>query len=198
MFRGKTPVVLCDVCLMSNSGSHPQGSSHGELTPGGKYGVIVDIANSQGTHHVHIICITPYMGIIDLYSSANVASHYTGKNYCICSIRHPGYCLFHHAILCSFYSRVATNREWRLLKLSVVGKILPKCKGFAKSQFWKINKELWCGDLVLKQTFQLLDQPPLCYKVVPPISFLVFFFQWLHTLIALCASKNAKLVWTAL
>jgi len=31
--------------------------------------------------------------------------------------------------------------------------------------FCKINKELWCGDLVA--TFQLLDQPPLCYIVVP-------------------------------
>ena len=65
--------------------------------------------------------------------------------------------------LCGFYSRVATNRDWRLLN-SVIGKIFRKCKGF---EFYKIYKELQCGDLVLKQTFQLLDQPPLCYKAVP-------------------------------
>ena len=47
-------------------------------------------------------------------------------------------------------------------KLNVIGKIIRKCKGFEKSQFYKISKELRCGDLVLKQTFQLLDQPLLC------------------------------------
>ena len=35
--------------------------------------------------------------------------------YCICSIRHRSYYLFHHVILCGFYSRVATNWEWHLL-----------------------------------------------------------------------------------
>ena len=30
-----------------------------------------------------------------------------------------------------------------------------------------VNKELRYSDLVLKQTFQLLDEPPLCYKAVP-------------------------------
>ena len=52
------------------------------------------------------------------------------------------------------------------IKLRVLGKIFRNCKGIEKSQFYKINEELQCGDLVLKQTFQL-DQLPLCYKVVP-------------------------------
>ena len=55
--------------------------------------------------------------------------------------------------------------------------------------------------LVLKQTFQLLDQPPLCYKMAPicmaPPNHFLGFFQWIHTLITLRASKNAKRLWTA-
>ena len=43
--------------------------------------------------------------------------------------------------------------------------IFHNCKGFEKSQFYKINEELKCSDLVLKQTFQL-DRPSLCYKAV--------------------------------
>ena len=85
----------------------------------------------------------------------------------ICLIRHRGYYLFHLAILCGFHLRPATNREWRLVKLSVRGKIFRNFKSIEKCQFYNINKELRCGDLVLKQTFQLLDQPPLCYKAVP-------------------------------
>ena len=42
-------------------------------------------------------------------------------------------------------------------------------KIFEKSQFYKIDKELRCGDLVLKQNFQLLDQPSRSYKAVPSI-----------------------------
>ena len=61
-----------------------------------------------------------------------------------------------------FYLRAATNQEWHLV-LSV--KVFRKCKGFEKSQFYTINKELRCGDLDLKQTFQFLDQPPLCHKL---------------------------------
>ena len=79
MFRGKTLVVLCDVFQMSNSGSHPQWIWHGESTPGaGKYRVIIDITNSQGTHHVHIVYKED---IVDLFCSANAASHYTGGSY---------------------------------------------------------------------------------------------------------------------
>ena len=40
-----------------------------------------------------------------------------------------------------------------------------KCKGFEMSQLYKTNKELRCGDFVLKQNFQLLDHPLLSYKV---------------------------------
>ena len=45
----------------------------------------------------------------------------------------------------------------KLSAVSGIGKIFCKCKGFEKSQLYKINKELRCGDLVLKQNFQLLD-----------------------------------------
>ena len=57
-----------------------------------------------------------------------------------------------------YYSRAA------FIKLSGIGKIFCKCKCF---KFYNINKELRCGDLVLKQNFQLLDQPSLSYKAVP-------------------------------
>jgi len=46
-----------------------------------------------------------------------------------------------------YYSRAA------FIKLSGIGKIFCKCKGFEKSQFYKINKELRCSNLVLKQNF---------------------------------------------
>ena len=62
-------------------------------------------------------------------------------------------------ILCAFYLRVV------FIKLSFISKIVRKCKGFEKSH--KIKKEIRCGALVLKQTFQLLDQLPLWYKAVP-------------------------------
>ena len=63
----------------------------------------------------------------------------------------------------------ASIRERLLIesgKLRVLGKIFRNRKGNEKNQFYKINEELRCGDLLLKQTFQL-DQPPLCYKAVP-------------------------------
>ena len=66
------------------------------------------------------------------------------------------------------------------------------------SQLYKTNKELRCGDFVLKQNFQLLDRPSLSYKVAPTQHLqsvsLAFFFQWLYTLVALRASKDAKQV----
>ena len=50
MFKDKTPAVLCDVCQMSSSGSHPQWSWHGGWTPGGRYRVSW-YHYSQGTDH---------------------------------------------------------------------------------------------------------------------------------------------------
>ena len=62
----------------------------------------------------------------------------------------------------------ASSQERLLIKSSVYKlSIFRKYKGFEKSQFYKINKELQCGDVVLKQSFQLLDQPLLCCKAVP-------------------------------
>ena len=98
--------------------------------------------------------------IINLYSSANVASHYTGKNYCICSIRHPGYCLFHHTILCSFYSRVATNREWRLLNSVLSVKSFLNVRALRKASFARLTKNY---DAVT----WFWSKPSSCYKAVP-------------------------------
>ena len=75
-----------------------------------------------------------------------------------------------------------------------MGKTFCKCKDFEMSQLYKTNKEFRCGDFVLKQNFQLLDHLSLSYKVAPAVCFRVFFFQWLYTLVALCASKDAKQV----
>ena len=88
--------------------------------------------------------------------------------YRIRAIRHHGYYLFHHAILCGFYSRAATNRERHLLYSVVWVKVFCKCKGFEKSQFYEINEEFRRADLVLKQNFQLsLDKSSLSYKAIP-------------------------------
>ena len=53
------------------------------------------------------------------------------------------------------------------IKLGGIGTTFCKCKGFEMSQLYKTNKELRCGDFVLKQNFQLLDHPSLSYKVAP-------------------------------
>ena len=107
--------------------------------------------------------------------------------YRICSIRRRGYYLFHCAILCGFYSRAATNRERRLLNSSVLSKNFHNCKGFEKSQFYSMNCDAaWsAAGLLQSGTYTAL-----------PIRFLVF-FKWFHTMIALRASKNAELLWTA-
>ena len=42
------------------------------------------------------------------------------------------------------------------IKISVIRKIFRKCKGFEKSHFYKINKELQCSDLVLKHPSSFL------------------------------------------
>ena len=44
--------------------------------------------------------------------------------------------------LCGFYLRAATNREQCSLNSVVCVKILCKCEGFEKSQFYNINEEL--------------------------------------------------------
>ena len=46
--------------------------------------------------------------------------HVHAYRYRIRSIRRRGYYLFHHAILCGFYSRAATIRERRLLNSVVI------------------------------------------------------------------------------
>ena len=80
-----------------------------------------------------------------------------------------------------FTSCAASIRQQRLLNSVVQVKVFCKCKGFEKSQFYKINKELnfRCGDLVLKQNFQLsLDQSSLSYKAVPMHLQLVYWRRW--------------------
>ena len=70
-------------------------------------------------------------------------------------------CLCVYLPLRGFYSRVA------FIKLGGIGKTFCKCKGFEMRQLYKTNKELRCGDFVLKQNVQLLDHPSLSYKVAP-------------------------------
>ena len=50
---------------------------------------------------------------------------------------------------------VATNRECRLLNSVLLVKSFVNARALRNSSF--INKELQCGDFVLKQAFQLLD-----------------------------------------
>ena len=52
--------------------------------------------------------------------------------------------------------------ERRLLNSVLLVKSFVNVRALRKASFFK--KELWC-DLGLKQTFQLLDQPPLCHKL---------------------------------
>ena len=56
----------------------------------------------------------------------------------------------------------ASNREQSLLNSVFSVKTFLNVKALRKASFVSINKELRCSDLVLKQTFQLLDQPLLC------------------------------------
>ena len=61
------------------------------------------------------------------------------------------------------------NFVWLLFERCLLNSVLlvksfVNVRASSKASF---NKELQCSDLVLKQTFQLLDQPPLCYKAVP-------------------------------
>ena len=104
---------------------------------------------------IHCLCTSQISNsiIMTLYTifarSDAVATIYFITQFCVASIR----------------EQLLIERAF--IKLSVISKIFCKCKGFEKSQFYRFIKELRCGDLVLKQTFQLLDQPPLCYKAVP-------------------------------
>ena len=47
------------------------------------------------------------------------------------------------------------------IKLRVISKIFCKFKGFEKSQFYRINKELRCGDLLDQPTQETLSRLPL-------------------------------------
>ena len=68
--------------------------------------------------------------------------------YRICSIRRCGYYLFYHTVLCGDNLRVATNWQWHLLHSVLSVKSFVNVRTFKKCRFCKINKELWCGDLV--------------------------------------------------
>ena len=93
----------------------------------------------------------------------------------ICLIRHHGCYLFPYAIWCSFCLRVTTNREWRLLNsgksfVNVRALRKPVCKiTDAVTWFW-----IWS-----KPSGSLLQQSGA--YTAPPIRFLIFFFQWFHS-----------------
>ena len=82
------------------------------------------------------------------------------------------------------------------IKLSVIGKIFRNCKGFEKSQFYKITKNCDAVTWFWSKPSSLISRRFATKRTyaAPPISFLVF-FQWFHTMIALRAWK--KLLWTA-
>ena len=60
--------------------------------------------------------------------------------YRICSIRRCGYYLFHCAILCGFYSRVATNWERRLLNSAFSVKSFVIVRVLRKASFIRLTK----------------------------------------------------------
>ena len=60
--------------------------------------------------------------------------------YHICSIRRHGYYLFHRAILCSFYSRAATNPEWRLFNSVFSIKSFVFARALRKASFIRLTK----------------------------------------------------------
>ena len=62
--------------------------------------------------------------------------------YRICSIRHRGHYLFHHTILCSFYSRAATILEWHLLNSEVLVELFVKIRALGKASFIRLTKNL--------------------------------------------------------
>ena len=72
------------------------------------------------------------------------------------------------------------------IKLDGIGKALSKYEGFEVSQLYKTNKELRCGDFVLKQNFQLLDHPSLSYKVA---------LTWHLQSVSLFSSSNGFTRW---
>ena len=86
-------------------------------------------------------------------------SHDHKYTYYICSIRGSHYYLFHKSILCGFYSRVGTIREWGWFNSVKNPLYINTCtKGL---EFYDIKSELTCNDLVSEQNFQHLDQPSL-------------------------------------
>ena len=60
--------------------------------------------------------------------------------YRICSIRRRGYYLFHRAILCSFYSRAATNPERRLFNSVFSIKSFVFVRALRKVSFIRLTK----------------------------------------------------------
>ena len=85
---------------------------------------------------------------------------------------------------CGFCSKAA------FIKLSVISKIFPKRMGSEKSQFYKINKELRCGDLVLKQTFRHLQSVP-CF-LLSIVSFYKQFKTFSQLLVIPLANMQAN------
>ena len=67
--------------------------------------------------------------------------------------------LFHRAILCAFYSRAA------FFKLSVIGKISRNCKGFEKSQFYKITKNCDAVTWFWSKPSSLISRRSACPEV---------------------------------
>ena len=74
------------------------------------------------------------------FSEVDLRKSSAKNEYRICSIRRRGYYLFHHVILCGFYSRAATNRERRLLNSVLPVKSFGNIRALRKASFIRLTK----------------------------------------------------------
>ena len=115
--------------------------------------------------------------------------------YRICSIRRRGYYLFRRAILCSFYSRAATNQKRRILNSVLLVKYFVIVRALRKASFITLTNNCDAVAWFWSKPSSLINRCFATKQYLHGTSnpFLVF-FQWFHTMIAL---RAAKCLWTA-
>ena len=98
-----------------------------------------------------------------------VVALYQKHIYRIWLIRHRGYFLFHRTILCSFYSRVATNREQRLFNSVFSVKSYVFVRALRKASFIRLTKNcdavtwFWSKhSSLISCHFAAYTAPPIC------------------------------------
>ena len=93
---------------------------------------------------MHTLYPQQTVSIFFLLNGLSIEATSMWKCHRICSIRCHGYYLFHHTILCSFYSRVATNRERYLLNSVLSVKSFVSVRALRKASFTKdYDAETW-------------------------------------------------------